>query len=71
MDKKKEITNWTGLFIIFSSAICMAFVGYGLVPILNQLNHSSIYGQYASYTVACLLFWLLTYKVNIIKKKHN
>ena len=47
--------NYLRLFNIFGSCIISAFLGIGSQDVINQINHTTTYGFYASYIITALL----------------
>jgi len=52
--------------IVLSASIC-SFIGMALAPLITKLNNHATYGEWASYFVVLLLFYILNFNVKVIK----
>ena len=69
---KKERISIRGIFIILGSIFIMSMVGISLPQTINRLNNlnlNSYYGNFVSYSISILLFYLISFKVEITTTK--
>jgi hypothetical protein len=67
-----KVFNWIGALMIIIYAMIFSLVGMGLSPLIAKLNlNNTTYGEWASYFVTMLLWYLFIKDVKLMKNKRG
>jgi hypothetical protein len=72
--KKEKKVSMLKLITLFMSASVFAIIGISLPPTINRINGlqtTAIYGYFASYIIAIVLFWYIMKDYSLWKKERK